>query len=677
MGRTRVVGAFALALAAGQVLSSHQPTFRAGVDYVRVDVVVTDKNDKPIMDLTKDDFTILEHGRPQSIDALQFVSVPIRHRPIDALVADTPPGEVATNASPPQNSRVFVLVVDDHHVVESQIVAVKKIMTDFIEALSPDDEVGIVFTGHSNLSQNVTTDRLALANTIGRVRDALGFGLDAYGRPNGSAQGAEGRNNGDPSARLTTSLDSRTRSNVSNLFTLDKKIMRDYARETDIVLKNVADALAGSNHTRRAIVYVSSGSILPTVPRAGDQLTDYEWLTEVYEASHRADVPIYTIDPRGRLLPEDAVRGGIGAISSEVQRAIIAANIRQQVDRLSEVAVNTGGRAFTGQSNLTRAVREIVADNGSYYVLGYHPAPFEVDGQFHTISVRVGRPGARVRARAGYVAPRALVAADVKSTLDAAMSVGTNVSDLAIRAVAAPVTLGTKGMRTVVTVEVSYPVPADGPRHIDDTLQMNVIALDPDAKVKASSERTLHFANSAQGGAPVMFLIDDVLDLPSQPLTLRVGVASRAIGKAGTVQFPLDIPKPSERRLQLSGIVVGLANSPRETAISADVPTDLIPFQPTTTRVFKASDTLRVYSRASWGVDGSAATVTLTLDGATTIPAKTTTVTSSRRTDGRCEATFDSTLPLTSVLPGRYVLTIHAQLTNGESARKAISFEVQ
>ena len=33
-----------------------QPIFRASADYVRVDVVVTDKDDKPLTNLTKDDF---------------------------------------------------------------------------------------------------------------------------------------------------------------------------------------------------------------------------------------------------------------------------------------------------------------------------------------------------------------------------------------------------------------------------------------------------------------------------------------------------------------------------------------------------------------------------------------------------------------------------------------------
>src|SRR5262249_19516723 len=45
----------------------------------------------------------------------------------------------------------------------------------------------------------------------------------------------------------------------------------------------------------------------------------------------------------------------------------------------------------------------IVADLTSYYLLGYY-ASGKLDGKFHSITVRVKRPGVRVRARRGYLA---------------------------------------------------------------------------------------------------------------------------------------------------------------------------------------------------------------------------------------------------------------------------------
>ena len=36
-----------------------QPVFRAGINFVRVDVIVTDKNDDPVVDLTAEDLSLI------------------------------------------------------------------------------------------------------------------------------------------------------------------------------------------------------------------------------------------------------------------------------------------------------------------------------------------------------------------------------------------------------------------------------------------------------------------------------------------------------------------------------------------------------------------------------------------------------------------------------------------
>src|SRR5512145_426298 len=46
-----------------------QPTFRARVDSVSVDVIVTDRQGRPVTDLTADDFEIREADKLQTIEA--------------------------------------------------------------------------------------------------------------------------------------------------------------------------------------------------------------------------------------------------------------------------------------------------------------------------------------------------------------------------------------------------------------------------------------------------------------------------------------------------------------------------------------------------------------------------------------------------------------------------------
>ena len=66
-------------------------------------------------------------------------------------------------------------------------------MTDFVAALSPDDEVAMVFVGRSDLSQNFTKDVGRLLKAVDDVRDALGFGLDALARGPSPGAGRDGR----------------------------------------------------------------------------------------------------------------------------------------------------------------------------------------------------------------------------------------------------------------------------------------------------------------------------------------------------------------------------------------------------------------------------------------------------------------------------------------------------
>src|SRR5438093_8317285 len=71
------------------------PTFRAGINFVRVDVIVSDnKTGAPIADLKESDFEVTEDGKPQKIEAFHFVK-------LDGGVADAikeTPREIRTDA---------------------------------------------------------------------------------------------------------------------------------------------------------------------------------------------------------------------------------------------------------------------------------------------------------------------------------------------------------------------------------------------------------------------------------------------------------------------------------------------------------------------------------------------------------------------------------------------------
>jgi hypothetical protein len=62
----------------------------------------------------------------------------------------------------PRHSRLFAIVVDDLHVIETQIILLKEFLPSFIGALTSGDLVALVFVGRSDLSVDFTNDLVAL-----------------------------------------------------------------------------------------------------------------------------------------------------------------------------------------------------------------------------------------------------------------------------------------------------------------------------------------------------------------------------------------------------------------------------------------------------------------------------------------------------------------------------------
>ena len=647
----RVLAALALGVgllpvrggAAQQPASPQQrPVFRAGAEYVRVDVVVTDSDDRPVRDLTIDDFEVVEDGRRQQIADFQFVDIAVAERVIDLEAPMPPRPDVASNALPSPTSRAFVLVVDDMHLLTHDIIPTRRVMTDFLRALSPDDQVAIVFVGQSGYSTDFTNDLGSLLEPVESVRKVFGFGLglDVVG-PDVSPE------------HFTVAL------------------------QTIDMLRNVSRSLAGSAHARRAIVFVSGGLVF-------DPALDAELHAEamnLFEESARANVPIYTLDPRGAVSPEWAVRNphsletDRGRSRENIVRAVNA-NIRLQQDRMAEIAINTGGRAFIKQSDLTWAVTQIVAENGSYYLLGYYPDPYAPDGRFHDIDVRVKRPGVRVRPRKGYVAPRPSDAfAEAGPGLADSLGEGMAGGTLRLEAAATPLAPADDGrVRTAVHVRARYDAEDVRGGLVDEALLMGVLALDTDAGIRASEERRVSVG--LPSGRDVFEFIE-VVDLPRGRTALRVGVASRVTGRVGTVHLPVEVPDLRGRDLGAGAIVLGRAAAMEQAGEAPAGASALVPFPPTLDRAFPADETIRAFVRVMPARDAQAparATFVLNQDGATVRALPTSCAPSVLVA---CALDCEAALPLRGLAPGAYVLAFTVEDDRGGMVSRAVPFGVR
>jgi VWFA-related protein len=636
------------------------PVFRASTDYVRLDAVVTDNNGKPMSDLSAADFQVTDAGRPQTVADARFVSIPVQHRKLDLDQPVMTEPDVATNAPPKPDSRAFVLIVDDLHLIPIMITSVQRVMTEFIETLSADDEVAILFAGHSDLSLNFTSDPAKMLKAIRNVKAAFGFGIGVAGPLQ-----------------------------VEEL---------PYDRDVVWQIRNVAEALAHSTHARRAIVFVGAFSQfnpaaeLGTTERGQVEMLQ-RFIDDAWDAARKADVPIYTIDPRG--IPDDwnsasVSRPNVAPDNSESLNAAAPQSLRSasagrrarwtyQQDHLAEMAVNTGGQFYINRSNLIGAVDEMMADNGSFYELGYYPSPAPHDGQFHQIRVAVKRPGAHVRVtKNGYLAAAAGPAGSTTmgDTLNAALGDGLNVSGLSLRASVAPMAPTKKTVPTVVTLELSYALPSDSTASFADDVQVTVLGLDPDGKVKSSSTRPWHLSGPAPASGTLAYVVDDVIELPAEPLTLRIGAISRLAGRAGTVQLSVD-PPGSSGRLQLSGVLLGIVNHQAPLVLGGETLKAIVPFQPTTSRTFAQRDEVRVFGDISWGAKDETAAATISIAGAASPVVVHATVNGVRDAQGHRAGVLDATLPLSGLASGNYVMNITVELSAREHVTRAIPISVK
>src|SRR5918993_3761301 len=72
-----------------------QPTFRAGVELVTIDVVATDRSGRPVHNLKAADFELFEDSKSQPIKTFEFIDASMA--PTNAIL---PPGIVTNDLEP-------------------------------------------------------------------------------------------------------------------------------------------------------------------------------------------------------------------------------------------------------------------------------------------------------------------------------------------------------------------------------------------------------------------------------------------------------------------------------------------------------------------------------------------------------------------------------------------------
>src|SRR3954471_1423087 len=110
--------AAAIALSQAQPAQTPPPVFRAGINYVRVDVIASARNGVPVADLKQSDFELTEDGKPQVIENFKFIKL---DGGIATQVTEGAPRQIRTDDDEQQEAsrddvRLFSVFLDDYHV---------------------------------------------------------------------------------------------------------------------------------------------------------------------------------------------------------------------------------------------------------------------------------------------------------------------------------------------------------------------------------------------------------------------------------------------------------------------------------------------------------------------------------------------------------------------------------
>ncbi len=569
-------------------------TFRSDINYVEVDARVLDAQGAFVPGLTSADFQVLEDGKPQKVDAFSFINIPVE-RQARPLFAKAPiERDVADNITG-YDGRVYIILLDDQHTHPLRSQRLKAAARQFVQRyMGANDTAAVVYTsGRSDVAQEFTNSQRRLLASVDKfmgrkLRSSTLERLDEEQRTRGTRQQGD---------------------RIDDPFDQERAMV---ARTTLDSLRNLSNYLAGISGRRKAIIYFSEGvdyDIYDVFSTSGGASAVLQASRDAVAAATRANVSIYGIDPRGlgaggddlievQDTPQDAsLNLGLSSFGNEVQRS---------QDSLRVLSNETGGFAVVNRNDMATAFERVVADNSSYYLLGYYSSNEKRDGRFRKIEVKVTRPGLSVRSRKGYVAARGR--ADTKDDprtapeLRTALSSPLPTSSLPM-ALSAAVFKGGDGkgavvLSTLIAARDLDLVEKNGT--FNNALEVVVTAADYRGKSFPGDRATLTLAmkpDSVERLRAGGFRILNSIDLPPGRYQLRVAARESNTKRAGSVVYDLDVPDFSKEKLSISGVALTSATSGLiPTARPKDPLAKMLPGPMTTYRDFVQGDELALFA---------------------------------------------------------------------------------
>ncbi len=417
--------------------SSQQPPlkYEVSVALKLIQVYVTDKSGQPVRDLTRDDFTLIDNGKPVTLSA--FERHDLAAAPTAGVAApDAEPAVAAAPREAPVLGRKFIIFFDyafnTGHGVKASLVAARQFLDTVVR---PDDELAFasfsMFDGlkiHEFLTTDHAKVRAALSsvsskNIAGRadeVEQAYWLAVDNPTLVPSTKSTVGGLSELDL-ARLDSMQQAGRYLRTLALFAQSLRLVQGqknilfFSAGIPSSMVNASRGVGGTVRGGSAGGGISSEGMGGNAPQGGStfQVGNNE-LRPLQKSMLRefsaSNCSLYSFDTRESskipaLFEVDQMATESGGNPLLGNNSLYRDDATTGMDSLKTLSKETGGKYYSNIILHEKNLDEVSTVTGTYYVLGYS-VPAVADGQFHKIGITVSRKGCQVRTQPGYFNPK-------------------------------------------------------------------------------------------------------------------------------------------------------------------------------------------------------------------------------------------------------------------------------